>query len=592
MPSYAAPLNHINFVLDEVLGYSQHCQANGSTMLDTTTKGAILEGIASFAEEQLYPLNASGDTQGCSWSDGAVQTPKGYQQAYQQFMTDGWPGLSAPVAQGGQGLPESLGVVITEILGSANPAWYMYTGLTKGATLALEAHGSTELKEHYLPRMYSGQWSGTMCLTEPHCGSDLGLLKTRASLRPDGRYAISGTKIFISAGEHDLTSNIVHLVLARADAAPSGTQGLTLFLVPKWLTDEQGQLRERNAVHCSSIEHKMGMNGSSTCVMNFDGAQGYLVGELNQGLRCMFTMMNHARLTTAMQGLCMGEMAYQTAAAYAKDRLQMRSLKGPQFPELPADPILVHPDVRRMLLTMKAFNLGNRALAYYTALQMDVAESNPDPSKQKAASEQLAILTPICKAFMTETGLEVTSLGVQVLGGHGYIREWGQEQLMRDCRIASIYEGTTGIQALDLLGRKVLASQGSLLSELKQMLQIQITETQQIPALATHASRQARLVEAWQTIAQIVALRARDNADEIGAASVDYLMLSGYILHGHFWLKMMRSALAEPTDAPLQQSILHTGEFFFQRLLLRADMHLATLQADATALMSPMTEHF
>ena len=453
MPDYKAPLRDMRFLMDEVFDYPATYAAIGAVDATPDLVGAILEEGAKFCEQVLAPLNRSGDEEGAVWKDGVVTTPKGFKEAFAQYVEGGWNGLSADPAYGGQGLPTSLAMAISEMVASANTSWGMYPGLTHGAMSAIHAHGSEEQKQTYLTKLTEGRWTGTMCLTEPHCGTDLGIIKTRAVPQADGSYAITGTKIFISAGEHDMSENIVHLVLAKLPDAPAGTKGISLFIVPKFNGGADGEAAERNGVSCGSIEHKMGIKASATCVMNFDSAKGFLIGELNKGLNCMFTMMNHARLGTGMQGLCNGEASYQGALRYANDRLQMRSLTGPKAPEKPADPIIVHPDVRRMLLTMKSLNEGSRALGYFTAQLLDIAHRSPDEAQREEAEGLLAFLTPICKAFMTEAGLEATSLGMQVFGGHGYIREWGMEQLMRDARIAPIYEGTNCIQALDLLGR-------------------------------------------------------------------------------------------------------------------------------------------
>ncbi|MFL6611979.1 MAG: acyl-CoA dehydrogenase family protein, partial [Pseudomonas sp.] len=463
MPEYKAPLRDMRFLIDHVFDFHGRYAELGASDASPDMVSAILEEGARFCEHVLAPLNRPGDEEGCHFDNGVVTTPTGFKQAFAQYVEGGWHGLAADPAFGGQGLPSSLGLVISEMIGSSNTSWGMYPGLTHGAMSAIHAHGTEEQKQTYLSKLTAGQWTGTMCLTEAHCGTDLGIIKTRAVPQADGSYAVTGSKIFISAGEHDMSDNIIHLVLAKLPDAPAGTKGISLFIVPKFLPDATGEAGERNGVSCGSIEHKMGIKASATCVLNFDGARGFLIGEANKGLNCMFTMMNHARLGTGMQGLCLGEASFQGAIKYANDRLQMRSLTGPKAPEKAADPIIVHPDVRRMLLTMKAFNEGNRALTYFTAQLLDTEHLSRDETARQEAEDLLAFLTPICKAFMTDTGLEVTNHGMQVFGGHGFIREWGMEQLVRDCRIAPIYEGTNGIQALDLLGRKVLGSQGKLL---------------------------------------------------------------------------------------------------------------------------------
>ncbi|WP_257264379.1 acyl-CoA dehydrogenase family protein, partial [Endozoicomonas sp. ONNA2] len=458
MPEYKAPLRDIRFVRNEVLGYEQH-YANLPQGQDATPDmvDAILEEGAKFCEQVLSPLNRVGDEEGCTWTKTGVKTPTGFKEAYQQFVEGGWPSLASDAEHGGQGLPSSLGLVLSELMGESNWSWGMYPGLSHGAMNTLETHGTDKQKETYLTRLISGEWTGTMCLTESHCGTDLGMLKTKAVPQDDGTYRITGTKIFISAGEHDMAENIVHIVLARLPGAPEGTKGISLFIVPRHRPDAPG---EPNGVSCGSIEHKMGIHGNATCVMNFDDATGYLIGEPNKGLNCMFTFMNSARLGTGIQGLAHAEVAYQGAVRYARDRLQMRSLSGAKNPDGPADPIIVHPDVRRMLLTIKALTEGNRALVYYVAQIADLVNS-PDEEVRKQADLEMSFLTPIVKAFMTETGFEAANHGLQCYGGHGFIREWGMEQNVRDCRISMLYEGTTGIQALDLLGRKVLMTQGA-----------------------------------------------------------------------------------------------------------------------------------
>jgi alkylation response protein AidB-like acyl-CoA dehydrogenase len=472
----------------------------------------------------------------------------------------------------------------------------MYPGLTHGAMSAIHAHGSAEQKDTYLSKLTAGQWTGTMCLTEAHCGTDLGIIKTRAVPQADGSYAVTGSKIFISAGEHDMSDNIIHLVLAKLPDAPAGTKGISLFIVPKFLPDAVGEAGERNGVSCGSIEHKMGIKASATCVLNFDGAKGYLIGEPNKGLNCMFTMMNHARLGTGMQGLCLGEASFQGAIKYANDRLQMRSLTGAKAPDKAADPIIVHPDVRRMLLTMKAFNEGNRALTYFTAQLLDTAHLNSDADARQEAEDLLAFLTPICKAFMTDTGLEVTNHGMQVFGGHGFIREWGMEQLVRDCRIAPIYEGTNGIQALDLLGRKVLGSQGKLLRGFTKIVHKFCAANAEHPQLGSFVAQLNELNQQWGDLTMKIGMAAMKNPDEVGAASVDYLMYSGYIILGYLWLRMALVAQAQleagKGEADYLRGKLATCEFYFKRLLPRTAAHRAAIEAGSDCLMKLSAELF
>ena len=597
MPAYKAPLRDMRFLIDEVFDFHGSYAANGADDATPDMVSAILEEGAKFCEQVLAPLNRSGDEEGCHFDNGVVTTPNGFKQAFAQYAEGGWMGLASDPTYGGQGLPHSLGLVIGEMVGSANTSFGMYPGLTHGAMAAIAAHGTDEQKQTYLTRMTEGRWTGTMCLTESHCGTDLGLIKTRAVPKADGSYAISGTKIFISAGEHDMSENIVHLVLAKLPDAPAGTKGISLFIVPKFLAKEGrlGEVGERNGVVCGSIEHKMGIKASATCVINFDGATGFLIGEPNKGLNCMFTMMNHARLGTGMQGLCNGEASFQGAVQYANERLQMRSLSGAKFPDKPADPIIVHPDVRRMLLTMKAFNEGNRALAYFTAQLLDQLHS-PEEGKRQEAEGLLAFLTPICKAFMTDTGLEVTNLGMQVFGGHGYIREWGMEQLMRDCRIAPIYEGTNGIQALDLLGRKVLGSQGKLMLGFTKQVHKFCEANSHHPQLQGCVEQLAGLNRELGAITQRIGMAAMKNPDEVGAASVDYLMYCGYLLLGYLWLRMAVVAQAKleegGRETAFYEAKLATCEFYFKRLLPRTGAHLAAIEAGSECLMKLPAEYF
>ncbi|KPA87435.1 acyl-CoA dehydrogenase C-terminal domain-containing protein [Pseudomonas asplenii] len=589
MPDYKAPLRDMRFLLDHVFDFHAHYERLGASDASPDMVGAILEEGAKFCEQVLAPLNRSGDEEGCHFDNGVVTTPKGFKQAFAQYVEAGWHGLAADPQYGGQGLPQSLGLVISEMIGSSNTSWGMYPGLTHGAMSAIHAHGTEQQKQTYLSRLTAGEWTGTMCLTEAHCGTDLGLIKTRAVPQADGSYAVSGSKIFISAGEHDMSRNIVHLVLAKLPDAPAGTKGISLFIVPKFLPDAAGEAGERNGVSCGSIEHKMGIKASATCVLNFDAAKGFLIGEANKGLNCMFTMMNHARLGTGMQGLCLGETSFQGAVRYASERLQMRSLTGPKAPDKAADPIIVHPDVRRMLLTMKAFNEGNRALTYFTAQWLDIAHRAAQPEQRQEAEDLLAFLTPICKAFMTETGLEVTNHGMQVFGGHGFIREWGMEQLVRDCRIAPIYEGTNGIQALDLLGRKVLGSQGKLLRGFTRIVHKFCEANAGHGQLGAHVTRLDQLNREWGELTLLVGKAAMQNPDEVGAAAVDYLMYSGYIVLAYLWLRMALVAQAQleegSGDADYCRGKLATCEFYFKRLLPRTAAHRAAVEAGSESLM-------
>ncbi|UFP99751.1 acyl-CoA dehydrogenase C-terminal domain-containing protein [Pseudomonas fitomaticsae] len=589
MPEYKAPLRDMRFLIDHVFDFHTQYAALGAHDASPDMINAILDEGAKFCENVLAPLNRSGDEEGCHFDNGVVTTPTGFKQAFAQYVEGGWHGLAADPTYGGQGLPSSLGLVISEMVASSNTSWGMYPGLTHGAMSAIHAHGTEEQKNTYLRKLTAGQWTGTMCLTEAHCGTDLGIIKTRAVPQADGSYAVTGSKIFISAGEHDMSDNIIHLVLAKLPDAPAGTKGISLFIVPKFLPDASGEAGERNGVSCGSIEHKMGIKASATCVLNFDDAKGFLIGEPNKGLNCMFTMMNHARLGTGMQGLCLGEASFQGAIKYANDRLQMRALTGAKAPDKPADPIIVHPDVRRMLLTMKAFNEGNRALTYFTAQMLDVAHLSPDAEARQEAEDLLAFLTPICKAFMTDTGLEVTNHGMQIFGGHGFIREWGMEQLVRDCRIAPIYEGTNGIQALDLLGRKVLGSQGKLLRNFTKIVHKFCAANAGHAQLGEFVAQLDGLNQQWGELTMKVGMAAMKNPDEVGAASVDYLMYSGYIVLGYLWLRMALVAQAQlesgEGDGDFCQGKLATCEFYFKRLLPRTAAHRSAIEAGSDCLM-------
>ena len=597
MPDYKAPLRDLRFVREELLGYSAHYQSLPACR-DATPDvvEAILEEGARFCEEVLAPLNRVGDREGCRWSEAGVTTPSGFREAYRRYVEGGWPSLAHAPEYGGQGLPESLGMAVTEMAGSANWAWGMYPGLSQGAMNTLSAHGTAEQKATYLTRLISGEWTGTMCLTEPHCGTDLGLLRTRAEPRDDGSYRISGSKMFISAGEHDLAENIVHIVLARLPDAPPGTRGISLFIVPKFLPGEGGGLGRRNGVRCGSIEEKMGIHGNATCVLNFDDATGFLIGSPHKGLACMFTFMNTARLGTALQGLAHAETAFQGAVRYARERLQMRALNGPKAPELPADPIIVHPDVRRLLLTIKAFAEGNRALLYFAAQQVDIARYGEDEQQRQTAEALLAFLTPIAKAFMTETGFEAASHGLQVFGGHGYIREWGMEQNLRDSRIAMLYEGTTGVQALDLLGRKVLMTQGEALKGFTRIVHRFCQAHRANAALREFVEPLAQLNREWGELTLQIGMKALQDREEVGAAAVDYLMYSGYACLAYFWADMARLAAeklaAGSGEAAFYRAKLQTARFYYARILPRTRAHVAAMLSGAGNLMEMAAEEF
>jgi alkylation response protein AidB-like acyl-CoA dehydrogenase len=588
MTDYKAPVRDIQFIINEVLESEKLYQTlPGYEEATADLMNAIVDEAAKFAEEVLSPLYRSGDEQGCEWSEDGVKTPEGFAAAYRQYVENGWPALSAETEYGGQGMPNLLGIILNELAGTANWSWLMYPGLSHGAVHTLQEHGDEQQKQHYLTKLIAGEWTGTMCLTESHCGSDLGLLRSKAEPQADGTYAITGTKIFISAGEHDMAENIVHIVLARLPDAPEGTAGISLFIVPKFNVNEDGSIGERNGVHCASIEEKMGIHGNATCVLNFDGARGYLIGPPNRGLNCMFTFMNTARIGTAIQGLAHTELSFQGALEYAKERLAMRSLTGPKNPDGPADPIIVHPDVRRMLLTQKAFAEGGRAFIYYLAQLGDIVQHG-DEEASKQADDLMALLTPISKAFCTEAGFESANLGVQVYGGHGFIREWGMEQIVRDARIGMLYEGTTGIQALDLLGRKVLGSGGKLLLAFTGMID-EFCDAHTDPEHAEFVEPLKAVKDEWLGLSMTLGEAAMENADEAGAAAVDYLMYSGYIVLGYFWARMAAVAgakiAAAEGDVSFYEAKVLTARFYFQRLLPRTRSLKATMEAGASNLM-------
>lgn len=588
MPDYIVPQRDVRFVLNELLDAEAFYKTlPGFEDTNAELINAIVAEAAKFSEEVLSPLNQSGDEEGCKWSEQGVVTPAGFKEAYQQYIDNGWPALSAPEQYGGQGLPGLLGIVNSELIGTANWSWSMYPGLSMGAVRTVMEHGSEDQKQDYLGKLVSGQWSGTMCLTESHCGSDLGLLRTKAEPQADGSYKVSGTKIFISAGEHDMAENIVHIVLARLPDAPEGSKGISLFIVPKFLPDAEGNVGERNSVHCASIEKKMGIKASATCVMNFDDATGYLIGPPNRGLNCMFTFMNTARLGTAVQGVAHGELSFQGALAYARERLAMRSISGPKNPDGPADPIIVHPDVRRMLLTQKSLAEGSRAFVYYLAQLVDV-ETHGDAERAKAASDLMELLTPIAKAFITETGFESANHGVQIFGGHGFIKEWGMEQIVRDARIAMLYEGTTGIQALDLIGRKVLGSGGKLLLGFTEQIE-QFCEASNDPAAAEFVDPLKAYCKEWVDLTMQIGEAAMANPDEAGAAAVDYLMYSGYVTLAYFWARMavlsQQQLAAGSDEKEFYEAKVHTARFYFERLLPRTLSHKQGALAGSANLM-------
>ena len=595
MFEYKAPLRDYKFVMQELLDCDSHYQRLGYQDANIEMVDAILSEAAKFTEQVIAPINQIGDQQGCTWTNGAVTTPDGFKDAYTQYIEGGWPTLSQSEEFGGQGLPHSLNTTISEMLSAANHSFAMYPGLSHGCMATLERYGTEQQKSMFMPNLVDGSWTGTMCLTESHCGTDLGLLRTKADLNEDGTYSLNGSKIFISAGEHDLSDNIVHLVIARVSDSPAGTKGISLFIVPKFNVNDDGTISDKNGVSCGSIEHKMGINANATCVINFDDAKGYLIGEKNRGLNCMFTFMNGARLGVANEGVSASEAAFQGSLAYAKDRLQMRSMTGVKNPQGPADPIIVHPDVRRMLLTQKSITEGGRALVAKLAQLVDITHANKSEDELSAANNRLALLTPIAKAFLTETAVENASHGIQVLGGHGFIQEWGMEQLLRDTKICCLYEGTTGIQALDLIGRKVIGNEGKILNEFTTEI-LEFCQANQNNTLAEHSSVLIEFVELWSVVTKDIAMKSAKNMDELGAASVDYLMLSGYITLAYMWLQMARTAqdaLANSSDEQdFYRAKLNTADFYFDRVLPKAHGHLACLRNGASSLMAIDAEHF
>ncbi|MDD2052562.1 acyl-CoA dehydrogenase C-terminal domain-containing protein [Pseudomonas putida] len=584
MADYKAPLRDMRFVLNEVFEVAKlWAQLPAlADSVDAETVEAILEEAGKVTAKSIAPLSRSGDEEGCRWDNGAVSTPIGFPEAYQTYAEGGWVGVGGDPAYGGMGMPKAVSAQVEEMINSSSLAFGLYPMLTAGACVSINTHASEELKAAYLPNMYAGLWAGSMCLTEPHAGTDLGIIRTKAEPQADGSYKVSGTKIFITGGEHDLTENIIHLVLAKLPDAPAGPKGISLFLVPKFMVNADGSLGARNPANCGSIEHKMGIQASATCVMNFDEAVGYLVGEPNKGLAAMFTMMNYERLGVGIQGLATGERSYQNAIEYARDRLQSRSPTGPQAKDKAADPIIVHPDVRRMLLTMKAANEGGRAFSTYVAMQLDTAKFSEDAATRKRADELVALLTPVAKAFLTDLGLETTVHGQQIFGGHGYIREWGQEQLVRDVRITQIYEGTNGIQALDLVGRKIVGNGGAFYQlfadEIRHFIGTADASLGEFTQPLSEALGQLDDLTLW------VLDRAKGNPNEIGAASVEYLQAFGYVAYAYMWALMARAALGKEGEDDFYASKLGTARFYFARLLPRFHSLSASVKAGSESL--------
>ena len=591
MPAYTPPLRDMQFVMHELLKVTDAFQVMPRhAEVDVDTINAVLEEGGKFAAEVLFPLNVSGDTEGCSLdpTSHAVTTPKGFKEAYASYVAGGWAALSCDTAFGGQGLPLVVNQMFYEMLNSANQAWTMYPGLTHGAYASLHAHGTEAQKQTYLAKMTSGEWTGTMCLTEPHCGTDLGLMRTKAEPQPDGSYRITGNKIFISAGEHDMASNIVHLVLARLPDAPPGIKGVSLFVVPKYLINADGSLGARNGIYCGGIEHKMGIRASATCQMVLDGAVGTMVGQPNKGMQGMFVMMNAARLGVGNQSLGLTEVAYQNALAYAKDRIQMRSLSGTKAKDKPADPIIVHPDVRKMLLTARAYAEGGRALTAYCSMLLEQELNHPEDKMRKDAGEMLALLTPIVKAFITDNGWTATSTCLQVFGGHGYIKEWGMEQFVRDSRINMIYEGTNTIQSLDLLGRKILGNNGATLKKFGKLVAQLVEEEGVNEKMSEFITPIAVLGEQMTKFTTEIGFKGFQNPDEVGAAAVDYLRVAGHLVFGYFWARMAQVALREMAAGnpdPFYLAKVQTARFYFAKLFPETATLMRTARSGAAALM-------
>lgn len=592
MADYKAPLRDMRFVLNEVFNVAElWAQLPAlAEAVDVETALAVLEEAGKVTSKSIAPLSRAADEEGCHWDNGAVRTPAGFIEAYTTYAEGGWVGVGGDPQFGGMGMPKAVSAQVEEMVNAASLAFGLYPMLTAGACLSINAHGSEALKEKYLPNMYAGVWAGSMCLTEPHAGTDLGIIRTKAEPQADGSYKVTGTKIFITGGEHDLTENIIHLVLAKLPDAPAGPKGISLFLVPKFHVNDDGSLGARNPATCGSIEHKMGIQASATCVMNFDDAVGYLVGEPNKGLAAMFTMMNYERLGVGIQGLASAERSYQNAVEYARERLQSRAPTGPQAKEKAADPIIVHPDVRRMLLTMKALTEGGRAFSTYVAMQLDSAKFSEDATTRKRSEELVALLTPVAKAFLTDLGLECTVHGQQVFGGHGYIREWGQEQLVRDVRITQIYEGTNGIQALDLTGRKVVASGGAFYrlfsDEIRQFIAACHGD------MTEFATPLGRYLDQLDGLTEWVLEQAKGNPNEIGAASVEYLHAFGYVAYGYMWALMARAALAGQGDEAFYSAKLGTARFYYARLLPRVTSLAVSVQAGSESLYLLAAEQF
>jgi alkylation response protein AidB-like acyl-CoA dehydrogenase len=594
MAVYAPPLRDMKFVYRELFDGDGLQKLEGYGDFTADVIDAVLEEAGKLASEVLFPLNLSGDGEGCTLENGVVRTPKGFKEAYDQFAAGGWCGIACDPEFGGQGLPKAVNMMIEEMICSSNMAFGMYPGLTHGAYNALELYGTDEQKQMYLPKFVDGSWSGTMCLTEPHCGTDLGLIRTKADPQADGSFKVTGTKIFISAGEHDLTQNIVHLVLAKLPDAPPGVKGISLFIVPKFIPKADGSVGQRNSLAVGSLEHKMGIKANATCVMNFDNAVGWLVGEKHKGMRAMFAMMNTARLGVGVQGLGLAESAYQGGLAYAKDRLQGRGLKGAVSPEKPADSILVHPDVRKNLLTAKALSEGVRALVMWVAQGLDRAAKAPTAQERQDADDLVQLLTPVVKSFGTDVGFNVANIGVQVYGGHGFIREHGMEQYVRDARITQLYEGTNGIQALDLVGRKMGAHYGRYLRAFFHPVQEFIEQNSSDPAMEEYVLALAKAFGRLQQGVGAVAQKGMSNPNEAGAAAMDLLNLFGYVALGFLWARMAKLALSKQGDDPtgFYKSKIKTANFYMAKVLPQTGALVSSILSGGNSIMDMEEELF